>query len=279
MSDGILLIDKPEGMNSRQVDNALARLFKTKRVGHLGTLDPFASGLLLIAIGKATKSLPYIDDSFKMYEARLLLGEKTATGDPEGEIIERKPVPQLKKEEIEEVLRSFLGVSEQIPPLYSAIKVGGEALYKKARRGEDAERKPRRIFIRSISLLSFDEGSIAFSCEVSKGTYIRTLGEDITLRLGTLGHLVSLRRITLGKTSLSQALKLSAVTEATPLLDPSAFIALPHAEVDDVSPLMNGRPISLPLEEEMVLLTHEGKALAIYKRQKGRLYAAMRGLF
>ena len=129
MNDGIILLNKDKGMTSRNVDNAIGHLFHTKRVGHLGTLDPFATGLLVIGVNKGTKFLTYLDDSKKTYIAKLHLGKKTSTGDIDGEIFEEKDVPNFSQEEIEEVFASFLGEGEQIPPMTSAIKIDGVPLY------------------------------------------------------------------------------------------------------------------------------------------------------
>ena len=173
MLDGIFLIDKEAGMTSRKVDNVLGKRYGTHAVGHLGTLDPFATGLLVVAINKGTKLLTYLNDGDKTYEATLLLGEKTSTGDLEGEVIEKKDVPNISKEKLDEVLRSFLGNSQQIPPKFSAIKVNGVPLYKSARAGKEVEVKPRDITI--YSLKGTIEGkTIRLKAKVSKGTYIRT---------------------------------------------------------------------------------------------------------
>jgi len=279
MQNGILLIDKEEGLTSRAIDNCLMHLYKTKKVGHLGTLDPFASGLLVIAINKATKALPYIDDSYKIYVASLKLGVKTVSGDKDGEITAKKEVPLLSKEQVQDTLDSFLGESTQIPPLYSAIKVDGEALYKKARKGENIERKPRQICVKSISLLSFSGDSLSFLCEVSKGTYVRSLGEDIAFKLGTYGYLTSLRRLSVGEMLLKDALKIEDIKEDTPLINVSKLIAYRHLEVSDPSDAYNGRKIFLPYNDEKILITYKEEAIAIYRHEEGNVYHMERGLF
>lgn len=278
--DGILLIDKEEGLSSRSVDNRVGRLLGTRKAGHLGTLDPFATGLLLVAVGKGTKALPYIEDEEKRYEARLLLGQKTDTGDKEGTLIEEKAVPSLTKEEIEKVFSSFLGKGTQIPPMHSAIKKDGIPLYKLAHKGESIEREPRPIEIKELLLKSFDEKEIVFEALVSKGTYIRVLGEDISSRLGTLGHLLSLRRLSIGKIDLSKAKPLDKIGQED-LMDPADFIALPRHSLDQrgLALAQNGVRLSFPNESaERLLLTYEGEAIAVY-RKEGARYLSERGLF
>ena len=207
MLDGIFLIDKEAGMTSRKVDNILGKRYGSHAVGHLGTLDPFATGLLIVAINKGTKLLTYLNDGDKTYEATLLLGEKTSTGDLEGEVIEKKDIPNISKEKLDEVLRSFLGNSLQIPPKFSAIKVNGVPLYKSARQGKEVEVKPRDITIYSLEG-TIEGKTIHLKAKVSKGTYIRTLGEDIAEKLGTVGHVTALRRTSIGDLSVNEAKKI-----------------------------------------------------------------------
>lgn len=280
MKQGILLVDKEAGMTSRKVDNLLQKRFLTRKVGHLGTLDPFATGLLLVAVGKATKCLPYLDSSYKTYQAVLELGEKTSTGDLDGEVIERKEPSFHGEEEVEGVLRSFLGKSLQIPPMSSAIKVDGVALYKLAHKGESVERKPREIEVTSIKLLSYDGKRISFEAEVSAGTYIRTLGEDVAYKLGEVGHLLSLRRTRIGDSSVDLSKKLSDLAEED-FLDPLPFIALPKVEVGEKEEedVKNGKPLKLSCLEEEVCLHARGEALAVYAKGADGIYHSKRGLF
>lgn len=280
MMQGILLVDKEAGMTSRKVDNLLQKKFLTKKVGHLGTLDPFATGLLIVAVGKATKCLPFLDSSSKTYEAELLLGSKTSTGDLEGEEILRKDPKIHEKQEIEETLSSFLGESTQIPPMSSAIKVDGVALYKLAHKGQEIERKPRKIVISSIRLLSQEGPRIRFEAEVSSGTYIRTLGEDIAERLGEVGHLVSLRRTKIGSVDVRKAKRIAEVSEGD-LLNPLPFIALPKIETTEKQSeaIKNGKAMTLDSGESEVCLFFQEEALAVYTKGEDGLYRSKRGLF
>ena len=280
MMQGILLVDKEAGMTSRKVDNLLQKRFLTKKVGHLGTLDPFATGLLIVAVGKATKCLPFLDSSFKTYEAELLLGSKTSTGDLEGEEILRKDPRIHEKQEIEETLSSFLGESTQIPPMSSAIKVDGVALYKLAHKGQEIERKPRKIVISSIRLLSQEGPRIRFQAEVSSGTYLRTLGEDIAERLGEVGHLVSLRRTKIGSVDVRKAKRIAEVSEGD-LLNPLPFITLPKIEATEKQSeaIKNGKAMILDSHESEVCLFFQEEALAVYAKGEDGLYRSKRGLF
>jgi tRNA pseudouridine55 synthase len=281
MENGIILIDKEVGMTSREVDNAIMKKFSSPHVGHLGTLDPFASGLLVLGLNKGTKYLPYLDDSKKSYIATLLLGEATSSGDTEGEKTEEKAVPALTKEGLTDLLKGFVGKGEQLPPMTSAIKINGEELYKKAHRGEVVERKPRTIVIYSLNLISFDKRSLVFSCTVSQGTYIRVLGEDIAKKIGTVGHLISLRRLSIGPFLVNEAKKLDAITEAN-VVDPTIFMTtMKHVEIDDeyLKKVLNGAPV--PFSEdygEKILVVLHGKPLAVYHKGPGNLYMCERGL-
>ena len=280
-SSGILLIDKPSGVTSRYVDNRIQKAFHTRHVGHLGTLDPFATGLLLVAVGSATKCLPYLQDESKTYLASLLLGNATSTGDPEGEVIQTLPVPPTTDAKILEIFKSFLGDSFQIPPMTSAIKVKGEALYKAARRGEEIERNPRPIHIDSLRMLVRLGRKIDFTCTVSKGTYIRVLGEDIAKKLGTVGHLTSLRRLAIGSVDLEKAIPLEEASSKD-LLNPLDFLRhYPVIEVssDQEKKIRNGVSFSLEENSPRVVFALENEALAIYERREDGLYHCLRGLF
>lgn len=280
-SSGILLIDKPSGVTSRYVDNLIQKAFHTRHVGHLGTLDPFATGLLIVAVGSATKCLPFLEDESKTYLASLLLGNATSTGDPEGETIQTLPVPPITDAKIVETLKTFLGDSSQIPPMTSAIKVNGEALYKAARRGEEIERKPRPIHVDSIRMLLRLGRKIDFSCTVSKGTYIRVLGEDIAKKLGTVGHLTSLRRLAIGSVDLEKAIPLEEASSKD-LLNPLDFLRhYPVLEVNEEMEKKIRNGVRLPLTENSsrVVFAFENEALAVYEKKEDGFYHCLRGLF
>ena len=280
-NEGILIIDKPVGLTSRAIDNRIGHLFSSRHVGHLGTLDPFASGMLIIGVNKGNKALTYIDDSKKTYRATLVLGKKTDSGDLTGNIIEEKEIPMLNKAKIEDTLSSFLGESTQIPPMRSAIKINGEALYKKAIRGEDIERKPRDITVYSIRLIEYEHNRITFETEVSRGTYIRTLGEDIASKLGTIGYLESLRRLSIDSIKEEEMVKLDDI-DASSLRNPLPYISLRHVEIDASikEKALNGVRLSFPFKDERILLVYEDKPISVYiKTEEEGVYKAERGLF
>jgi tRNA pseudouridine55 synthase len=188
----------------------IRRIIKDKKVGHGGTLDPFAEGVLIIGTGKDTKKLSNIINDEKVYVAGLELGIKTDTLDPEGKIIVEKTVPVLTKDEIKTVLGSFLGKSLQIPPMFSAKRINGQRLYKLARRNIKIKREPIKINISDIALIDYKENIITFSVRCSKGTYIRVLGKDIAEKLNTVGYLKSLKRTNVGQFSIKDSIKIDS---------------------------------------------------------------------
>ncbi len=192
---GILLLDKPVGMSSNQALQAVKRLYRARKAGHTGSLDPMASGLLPICLGEATKISGFLLGADKHYLVTVRLGVRTATGDTEGEVLETRPVPPLDPEDVEPVLERFRGEIEQIPPMYSAVKHQGERLYRLARKGVEVERHPRRVTIRELRLVALRPEELELEVRCSKGTYIRTLAEDIGEALGCGGHVSALRRL------------------------------------------------------------------------------------
>ena len=206
--NGWLIIDKPQGLTSTDVVNQTRRLFDANKNGHAGTLDPFATGVLPIAFGEATKLIPFVMDGNKIYEFTLKFGSSTNTDDLEGTPVQTGGrIPS--KQQILDVLPSFLGQFEQTPPPYSAIKINGERAYKLAREGKDVDISPRLVTIQSLELL--DQSSpdaYTFRVECSKGTYVRALGRDIALKLGTFGHLTALRRTKCGFFCISDTILL-----------------------------------------------------------------------
>ena len=201
----ILNLHKPVGWTSFDVVKKVRSIIKEKKVGHGGTLDPFAEGVLIIGTGKDTKKLTSITSADKTYKARICLGEITDTLDTEGQVIKAKPVPEINANDIHKVLDSFLGTSSQIPPMFSAKKVNGQRLYKLARKNIEVKRDPVQINIKSISLMDYLDHSLSFSVTCSKGTYIRVLGKDIAEKLGTVGYLKSLVRMQVGPYSIDDS--------------------------------------------------------------------------
>jgi len=203
---GIILLDKRLGVSSNKALQEVRRLFNANKGGHTGSLDPLATGLLPLCFGEATKVSAMMLDDNKRYQAVVKLGVMTDTGDAEGQVIEEKPVPKLSKEIIEECLSNFMGEIDQVPPMYSALKHNGKKLYELAREGKVIERKARRITIFELKLLDFTEDSLTLDVFCSKGTYIRSLAEDIGYKLGCGGTITGLRRTQSGQFKIEDAL-------------------------------------------------------------------------
>lgn len=204
--DGILLIDKNEGETSFDVVRRLKKTLKTKKIGHAGTLDPFATGLLIILLGQGTKLSPFLMSGEKRYRATICLGVETDTQDPEGHIIRTRPVPELKPGVIKEVALRFTGEIEQIPPTFSAVSYRGKRAYKLARKGIKVELKKRKVKIRSLRIISVDLPEVTMDITCSGGTYIRSLAADIGKALRTGAHLSALRRLSSGPFEVKDAL-------------------------------------------------------------------------
>ncbi|SRR5579883_2626154 len=192
---GILLLDKPPGMTSNGALQRVKRLFNAKKAGHTGSLDPIATGMLPICFGEATKFSQFLLESNKSYRVTMKLGEQTTTGDREGEIIAKQPVMDVNPERIEIILSRFRGEIEQVPPMYSALKYQGQPLYELARKGIEVERKPRKVMIFSLKLEQLEDDQCVLFVHCSKGTYVRTLVEDIGRLLGCGAHVIELRRL------------------------------------------------------------------------------------
>jgi tRNA pseudouridine55 synthase len=193
--DGIVLLDKPAGLSSNAALQQVKRAFRARKAGHGGSLDPLASGMLPICLGEATKLAGPMLAGRKCYQFRLHLGVQTTTGDREGEIVAKQPAPQLKPEALQGALTAFIGQREQVPPMHSALRHQGARLYELARRGIEVVRAPRIIEIDSFELLGSDESRLTLQVTCSKGTYIRTLGQDLAAALGTCGYVHDLRRL------------------------------------------------------------------------------------
>jgi tRNA pseudouridine55 synthase len=209
--EGILLVDKPGDHTSHDVVARLRGKFKMKRIGHAGTLDPMATGLLIILVGKATRVSQYLISLDKEYEGTIELGKVTDTQDADGEVMETRPVPPFAEAQVRDAIKSFLGDQYQTPPMYSAIKIDGVPLYKSARKGEDIEREPRFIRVMSWELTRFALPQLDFRLRCTKGTYVRTLAHDLGQKLGCGAHLSALRRTATDKFNVSQALTIEQI--------------------------------------------------------------------
>ncbi|HEY1287038.1 MAG TPA: tRNA pseudouridine(55) synthase TruB [Burkholderiales bacterium] len=232
--DGALLLDKPVGISSNRALQEAKKALGAKKAGHAGTLDPLASGLLIVLFGEATKFAGHLLEDDKEYLATLKLGEKTATGDAEGEVIEKKPA-HVSRADLSGVLQRFQGEIEQLPPMHSALKRGGVPLYALARKGETVERERRRVRIDALEVVRFELPCVELRVRCSKGTYVRTLAEDIGEALGTCAHLAALRRTASGRWRVEDAHSLEQLSSQGKrhLLSLGALLAgLPRIELD-----------------------------------------------
>lgn len=265
---GIFLVDKPHGISSHDAVNQIRRKFHTKRVGHAGTLDPLATGLLVIAIGPATRFLQYLPLEPKTYEAEITFGRSTTTQDAEGETVAEREVPIDLRSAIEKVMPQFSGLITQVPPMFSAVKVNGQPLYHAARRGEEIERKARKVFLTEFSLQSIDANVAHFRITCSGGTYVRTLAHELGEAVGCGAFLSALVRTQAGAFHLEQGSALSEL-EATDCISlASALSHIPHLNLDLAREenVRMGRRISneSKVEAELVALcTAEGTVFGI----------------
>jgi tRNA pseudouridine55 synthase len=281
--NGFVVIDKPAGITSHDVVSRVRRILGTRKVGHTGTLDPFATGVLPIAVNDGTKSIPFLDEGLKCYEAVMQLGVSTDTLDMTGTVIREADWHDVAQVSVESVLKKFTGHLSQIPPMYSAIKLDGQPLYKLARKGQVIERAPRLIDIHSIELISFLLPFVGFRVVCSRGTYVRTLADDIGAVLGCGAALKELRRLSSGPFSISTAASLEELERAARLgelgsltITPySALAHLPklllsdaglqqvrHGRSPDWADVTEASPIS-HVETVMVRLTWNGKLVAV----------------
>lgn len=256
--NGVLLLDKPTGLTSNQALQRAKRLFDAAKAGHTGSLDPLASGLLPICFGQATKVSGFLLDATKSYRVTAALGQKTDTGDADGRIVEEQAVPVLAEAEVRSVIERFLGKQQQVPPMYSALKHQGQRLYSLARKGIEIEREARDIEIFRLELLSLEPKAITLEVSCSKGTYVRTLLEDIAESLNTVAHVTALRRLGVGPYSEGRLYTLEelealagigvAELDASLLPTDSAVLHWPSVELckDTAYYLMQGQAVMAP---------------------------------
>lgn len=279
--DGILLLNKEIGYTSFQAINKAKRLINASKVGHSGTLDPFASGLLVVTVNKATKVNQFIETQDKEYIATLKLGIRTSTLDLEGEVIETKEVPSLTEDMIVSALNKFKGKIKQLPPMYSALKVNGQRLYDLARQGIEVERKEREVEIYDIELLSFNNDEIEFKVNCSKGTYIRTLGESISEELNTCGHLIKLIRTRVGNFHIEDAYKLDELNNYKLFSIKDALVDFYKIKLngEEIIKVKNGLKFKFNTnEKEVLIVDKDDNPIAIYEKENN-YYKSKRGLF
>ena len=274
---GFLNVYKPKGKTSHDVVAILRRITKIKQIGHTGTLDPFAEGVLPICIGKATKLIEYLKDN-KAYVGTVQLGKSTTTYDIEGEVINESD-KLVTKEEIERALNDFRGDTEQLPPIYSAIKVKGKKLYEYARSGQEVKIEPRKVNIKELKILDYlpQTGQLELYISCPKGTYIRSIANDLGEKLGTYGHLIKLVRVQAGDFGVNESIKLEdlEVKEQIEknLIPPIKYLDYPVYELTDeeFKKVSHGNPInpSQTLPDGIILLTKNGQLSAVSRNTNG----------
>ena len=264
--NGILLLDKPKGLSSNRALGWTKKIFNAKKAGHAGTLDPLATGILPILFGEATKFAEFGLDSDKRYFADIYLGTKTSTGDVEGEVIEKKSFN--KDINVVKILDSFIGMQYQLPPMYSALKHQGKPLYKYARAGQEIKRNRRCIDIKSIKLVSLKNSFLRIDVTCSKGTYIRTLAEDIGEKLGSCAHLYNLRRVGVGVFDIDQSININKLE----LLASSKPDVLSH-KLRPVDSLINHWPsMQLNVQQEKKFLNGQPIRVSPYNQRNENEY-------
>ena len=272
---GFLNVYKPKGMTSHDVVSVLRKVTKVKQIGHTGTLDPFAEGVLPVCIGKATRLIEYLDDE-KAYIGTIQLGSSTTTYDIEGDVVNTSE-KEVSFEEVDEVLENFKGEIEQIPPIYSALKIKGKKLYEYARAGEEVEIKPRKVIINRLDILSFDEINrrVELFIGCSKGTYIRSIANDLGEILGTYGHLIKLERVKSGAFTVRKSVKLDDLKTAEDveknLIKPVEYLNYPKRELteNEYKKVSNGVAIEIGLQNGFILLLKNGELVAVAEVVEG----------
>ena len=279
--DGILLINKPAGYTSHDIVGIVRKKLHTKKVGHCGTLDPDATGVLVVCVNKATKAIQFLMSDTKVYRATLSLGKSTDTYDASGKILEEKEVGQISKAQVIDVLNSFLGKSKQKPPIYSAIKVNGKKLYEYARNGEEVEIKERDIEIMMIELIDFSNNEIVFDVKCSKGTYIRSLCVDIAKKLGYPGHMSHLERRQAGRFLITDCVTLEQLENDYYSLHSidDALCGFPQLKLDDPTPVYHGKQIKSDLTGQVAIYDNQNHLLAIYESTGQGYLKNVRGLW
>lgn len=268
---GILVVDKPPGMTSHDVVDRVRRKLATRRVGHAGSLDPMATGVLVVAVGPATRFLQYLPLEPKEYEAEITFGVETDTQDAEGEVVGRSEPPPDLEQRIGEVLPQLLGPIEQLPPMYSAVKKAGKPLYAYARKGVEVERTPRTVYVDVFESI----GEQRFRIVCSGGTYVRTLAHDLGQRLGCGAHLSALRRTRAGKFGLDRAIPLDDVEAARLLSLGEALEPMPIVRLDpaEVGAIREGRAIERATLADLVALAEpEGEVFSVARVQGNALH-------
>jgi tRNA pseudouridine55 synthase len=286
---GVIVVDKPAAWTSHDVVAKIRKIYRQRRVGHAGTLDPDATGVLLVGLGRATRLLRFLQDTGKGYRATIVFGVSTTTLDGSGEVVDRRPMP-IDQADVESTVPEFLGEIEQLPPMVSAVKVGGRRLHELARRGEEIERAPRRVRVDRIDIEAFEPGPYPVATvrvECSSGTYVRSLAADIGTRLGGVAHLGELRRLHIGSFTLDEARTLAAI-EADPddvVLPPvTAMRDLEQVTIDAEQARAVAHGVTFPAAVfaganagpgPFAVVGPDGDLLAVYERRRAAVKPAV----
>ncbi len=280
--DGILLVNKPSGITSHDLVMKVRKRLMTQKIGHTGTLDPLASGVMVLTVGKATKILPYITNHDKEYVAVLKLGLRTDTLDITGEILEERQIFKISENDILEAFIRLTGPQKQIPPMYSAKKVQGKKLYELARKDIVIEREPNDITVYSLELIGFDGvDEITLKVKCSSGTYVRVLCEDIAAALNTIGTMKALTRTMVDCYELKDCYELEEVTpECNFISTYDVLSGYPFVEIEDLKPIYDGKKIQIECSEDLIFIVNNRKIIAAYERITDTgIYASKRGLW
>lgn len=272
MHNGVLLIDKPAGFTSRDIVNQVGKIFHTKKIGHTGTLDPMATGVLILCVGSYTKLVDNLTSKNKEYIAVMQLGLLTDTLDTTGKTLKEESV-NIAEDQIYATFKNFPREYNQEVPSYSAVKINGKKLYEYAREGVSVTLPKRIVNIYSLEILSIDGNRVTFKTSVSKGTYIRSLIRDLGVSLKTYASMRSLRRVSQGEFTIDKCLKISDITENTSLLTLDDLFNYPHFSLNDTEyqKVLNGNKLCLKSDSLYLLLTYQNKTIALYMKD-GPLY-------
>ncbi len=280
--DAVILLKKPEGMTSFAAVRQCRNIFHEKKIGHTGTLDPNATGLMIVLLGKYTKYVPFCVSDHKHYIAQFRLGVATDTEDIWGTVVDQQEYRSHSQEELDQVSFEFIGDSKQIPPMYSAIKVNGQKLYDLARKGKVVERQERDIHVSRLIVKKIDSNLYEMDAIVSSGTYIRTLISDYAKKLGELGTMTKLERIGIENISIDEAATFDELEHGFGVIEPDKVIDPEWIRVDVPKyekQIRDGKALSLDVDCNKVLLMANGSILAAYEKREDGLFHSKRGLF
>ena len=277
-ASGLVVVDKPGGMTSHDVVARIRRLAGTRKVGHAGTLDPMATGVLVLGINRATRLLGHLALTDKRYDATIRLGSATTTDDAEGEVVSTHPTDGLTEDEVRAALASYVGEIDQVPSAVSAVKIDGQRAYARVRAGEVVDLPPRRVTIHSLEVTAVDLPTVEISVHCSSGTFIRAIARDLGAALGVGGHLTALRRTAVGPFEVAHAATLEALTEDFRIapIAAAARVAFPVRDLDPTqsADVRVGRTLDLSLDETTALFAPDGEFLALYREgEDGRARA------